>query len=338
MLLSKRERLFLTAIIGLLILSVFVLVISNQKSSPTEETYKRIGKRILILTTGAPGLFQNELDKLNLFYNGQNTLTFDVAELSTAVDVSPRDWNALGNAIFDGYGSYDAFVILHPLDTLTYTASGLSFMLENTAKPVILSTNAILATRVIEEYKRIPEVLVLDSGNGSIIRGCRAKKVQNSFISPLYPLLGKVGDDLVINDEVLLAPPTGAFKLLPIEPNKKVVVIKVFPGINLHDMVKDQRIFGIVLEAYNSGDIPLDEGFLTTVKGLIDTGTIIVSVSQTMNIANDSEVLEKLGVIPCGSMTTESAFAKLYLIVSQVPNYNVKVVSNLMKLGMRGEI
>jgi len=331
MLLEKRERLFLTIIISLLILAVFVLVLTNPKMR-TDEPYKQNAKNILVISAGD---FKDELDKLKQFYTNKD-LHYDVQNFIISLDVSPKDWNVIANVIFDGYNTHDAFVILHNPDTLAYTASGLSFMLENLNKTVVLSTNAILAMRIAQEYK-IPEVVVVDGNSAEILRGCRTKRIKSFFTSPSFPIIGKADNNIVINKDLLLIPPTEPFKLLPVEPNKKVMVIKLFPGINLHDMVKDQRIFGIVLETYDEGDIPTDPKFMETIQGLIRSGTIILNVSQTMSIVGDKNGLEQVGVIPCGGMTTEAAFAKLYLIISQLSKYDSELVSKLIKTDMRGE-
>lgn len=335
MLLEKSERMFLTIVIGLLIMFVLVLVLTGPKRI-TDEPYKYIGKKILVITAGD---FSTEIEKLNKFYNGNNELQYDVKDyFVSSKEITPKNWNDLADIIYSNYNNYDAFIILHYPETLSYTASSLAFMLENLSKTIIIATNAILAVRLAQEY-RLPEVVVIS--DFLILRGCRTKQIKSTFISPSFPPLGKIDDSIEINKELILKSPTEPFKFLPIEPNKKIMVIKVFPSINLYDMVKDQRIFGIVLETYNEGDVPTDPNFIETLQGLIKTGTVIVSVSQTMSIVEEKgkdNLLEKIGVIPCGGMTTESAFAKLYLIMSQLAKYDTKLVSNLMRTNMRGEI
>ena len=133
-------------------------------------------------------------------------------------------------------------------------------------------------------------------------------------------------------------------KTLFINPNRKVVVIKLFPGIDdkfLMNSINESNIVGVVLEIYGKGQTPLNKHFLSMLQNIMKAGKIIVSTSQSstdMQNEGMNKTLEGLGVI-CGlNMTTESALAKLYLIFSNVDKLNYNLIKNLISTSMRGEI
>lgn len=312
---------FLTITVGLLILAIFMLVFTTTNKKPLPYQYPT--KNILIITTGDD--FNTEIEKIHKYFN--NDLHYEVKSINVSKDVSPNDWNTLAEAIFNNYNQYDAFLVLHHPDTLAYTGSALSFILESLNKTVVLTTNAILGLRLLQNY-RIPEVVIVDD-NGDILRACRSKRLKNNFTSLSYPPLGTIDDDIELNDKLILPPPNEPLKMLPIS-GKKVVLVKVYPGMKLLDTVQNQKIYGLVLESYDQ-TLPDD---IDTIKALQQSGTIVVSVSQSSGtVLNDSG-----DIISCGNMTGESALAKLNLIVSHVKGYNTGMVRQLMQKSMRGEI
>jgi L-asparaginase/Glu-tRNA(Gln) amidotransferase subunit D len=217
MILQKQEQIFLSIIVIGLILTMLALFLLGKRNIP-EEDFVPINK-ILIITTGD---FQDEIKKLDPFWKDE--LNYSIIEMNGSNDVSPKDWNDLSELIVSNYNDYDAFVILHTPDTLAYTASALSFMLENLTKTVVISPNMILATRLASKH-RIPEVVVIDN---DILRGCRTKLLRSSFVSPFFPPLGDT-TELQLNKELILPPPTEPFRVLPINPNKKIIdIIKVW--------------------------------------------------------------------------------------------------------------
>jgi L-asparaginase len=322
----NREKKYMMGMIAALILCVVILLLRGKRvQEPGKDPFKvySVDSRYLVISSGN---FEGELSNLKKVYDGM----YDIIDYSGSTDVQPVDWNEIGSIIFQNYNRYDGFVVLHGAETLCYTASGLSFILENLSKPVAVTTRAILGMKFITKYK-IPEVIVVDGVN--VIRGCRSKRYQGGFISPNFPVLGEKN---VLNYNNVLQVPKESLKLLPINVNNRIVLIKMFPGMTdgyLENVLRGQKIYGIILESYDNGYISEDLKLLKLIEDIIKRGVIIVSVSQSSDT-----VIEGNGVIPGGSMTTEAAYAKLSLIVSHVRGYDNDMVTKLMGNNMRGEL
>jgi L-asparaginase len=160
-------------------------------------------------------------------------------------------------------------------------------------------------------------------------------------------MLGRAGVTININNKLVLPHPKDDFKFLHINPKAKVVVIKLFPGINakyLAGVMKVGNIHGIILETFGIGDAPTDKSFLLMIKELVDDGTVIINVSQCLKHDVDQKdyqtgfLLEKLGVISGKNMTTEAALAKLYFLLSNMKNPTMKMMQQLIPMPMRGEL
>lgn len=327
--LQPREKKYILIMVILLILSIFILVLTNLKSCDKSEPYKKKANKILVILAGN---FSTEIEKMSKLEKNYNIIEFNAPP-----DISPQNWNELAMTIFKAYNDYDAFIILHNPETITYTASALAFMLENLNKTVILGSNGILAMNLANNYI-IPEVVVCDGER--IIRGCRSKRMKDVIISPKYPYLGKNDDKIELNSEKILSSATEPLKFLPVDPNKKIIVFKVFPGVDskyLLGVLKEEKIYGIILESYHSGFTPSDPQFAKIIADAVKSGIFVVSVSQNMGDITDRS-LESVGVISGGDMTTEAALAKLYMILTNVEKVNQPMASDLLKISMRGEL
>lgn len=323
-----REKKYILVMTALLIASIFILILTNQKGTDNSETYKKKASKIFVILAGD---FQTEVAKL------KGNKNIDIIEFNAPADISPENWNEIAMAIFKMYNEYDAFIILHNPETITYTASALAFMLENLDKTVVLGSNLNLAMNLVKKYN-IPEVIICDEER--IIRGCRSKKIKNTINSPNYPYLGNNDEKIELDAERILSKPQEPLKFLPVDPNKKVIVFKVFPGVDgkyLLGALKEQKVFGIVLESYSSGYMPSDPNFAKIVAGAIKNGIIVVCVSQNLDNVTDKS-MESIGVISGGTMTTEAALAKLYLLLTNVENLNQTMAKDLMTISMRGEL
>jgi L-asparaginase len=249
-------------------------------------------------------------------------------------DIVPKDWNTIASDIAKKYHSYDTFVIVCDADTLVYTASALSFMMENLTKPVILSTGIeINMTLKLASMTKIPEVMI--SSDNKLIRGCRAvHKSLSHFTSPNYPFLTL---------QNCLRFPQEKPQIKFINPTINVIVIKVFPGmdsssfLNLFD---SKTVNGIVIEIYGSGNSPMSKNFLHTIKKLVENDVLIVAVSQCDELLfNDFHVdisLLEAGVLSGYDMTTSAAYAKVCFLLGNVENK--KIISQLMEKTFRGEM
>lgn len=305
-----KEKVYISVLFGALILSIILtLYFSRKSASNNSETYSSSVKIFILYTSGG---------------EGEHSLPYDSLKYSPPLDsanVTPKDWVRIATDISKVYNQYDAFIISHGVDTLAYTASALSFMLENLAKPVILTD--VKDLKMVLRVPNLPEVVVFTE-QGTILRGCRTTRIENRFLSPRYPILGR---DCKLNEKVILKLPTEKFNFLPIDPRNSITVIKVFPGI----VLKTGPVKGIVLETYDNGNLPTNKVFLEKIKLMIDDGVVVVGVP---NVNRD---LQEIGVITGLEMTTEAALAKLYFLISNVKPEK-GVFEKLLKFNMRGEI
>ena len=278
-----------------------------------------------------------ELDNGNLIVFGSGSFEEPV----DSSDVGPADWKRMAEMIAAVYDDYDGFVILHGTDTMAFTASALSFIFENLAKPVVVTgsqlpligirtdaplnlINAInIAGYQATDLPLIPEVAIVFADR--IIRGCRASKVSTSnwagFDSPNFPLLGTIGEHIKINNNYLLSPPVSNKKFfIKTDFDDNVFHLTLFPGFTVDQIskiVEEEKTKGIVLRTYGTGNVPGDQAFLETLGSAINGGKMIVSLTQCiqgaveMGLYEASSGLMERGVISGLDMTPEAALTKM---------------------------
>jgi len=280
-------------------------------------------------------------------------------------DVEPSLWISLAELIKEKYEDYDGFVILHGTDTMAYSASALSFMLEGLRKPVIftgsqlpigmprtdgrenlISSVEIAAAKDAKGCSIVNEVCIFF--NSELLRGNRSKKIDSAgfdaFSSPNYPPLASAGIQIRYNYPYLM-PRSNEELLIHTTLDTSVAIIKVHPGITKHVaeyFLCDPLTRAVILETYGSGNSISQKWFIDIVRKANDMGKILVNVSQclsgqvNMDIYATGRALKKSGVI-CGyDSTVESALAKLFVLMGE--STDNEEVKSLMDLNMRGEI
>lgn len=285
-------------------------------------------------------------------------------ELLDSSSVNADGWTQIAQTIYRNYRLFDAFVVLHGTDSLAYTCSALSFMLQNLGKPVILTgsqapmlelqndaTPNLLGSLIIAGHFMIPEVCLFF--NYSLMRGNRTTKVSASdfaaFTSPnLLPLATisslktHVSWDLVYRSVNLKA-----FSIQTSRATGNVVPLKIFPGIKpelVEAVLRLDGLKGLVLETFGAGNAPGGpDGALTRVfADAVKRGIFIVNVTQCMTgtvspLYEPAMLLQRAGVIPGHDMTSEAALAKLSYLLA-LPDLTIEEVRQQMAISLRGEL
>lgn len=256
-------------------------------------------------------------------------------------DMDPDGWRDIAMAIADNYDSYDGFVVLHGTDTMAYTASALSFMLAHLDKPVIITgsqlpigevrtdgeENLITALQIAAATNfngdpMVQEVAILFENY--LWRGNRSTKMSadnfNAFKSNNYPKLAKIGLGIHFTEENLRRPNERRPLHINTNMDRAVMFIELHPGMTqpiLHHLLSTPGIKGIVLRSYGAGNAPTSPWFLDEIRRTVESGVVIVNVTQCVNGGvhagryESGETLTRCGVISGRDMTSEAAITKL---------------------------
>ncbi|NLR90183.1 MULTISPECIES: asparaginase [Flammeovirga] len=281
-------------------------------------------------------------------------------------DVTSQHWVQLGTIIEEFYEDFDGFVILHGTDTMAYTASALSFMLDGVHKPIILTgsqlpigekrtdarENLMSALEIASERHESGEMLVQEvciCFNSKLLRGNRSKKSQNfnftAFRSYNYPSLAEAGIFIEYKRDMFWKDPINGPVRSMKEINANVMLLKIFPGMHkemIAHMLKQPQLQGVILESYGSGNIPSSGWFIELIEEIVKKGVIVVNISQCTGGTvmqghyATSAKLNKIGVLSGKDMTTEAALTKLMCLLTKYKDS--ERVKELIGIPLKGEL
>ncbi len=307
----------------------------------------------------------DEAPELGKFACRIDTYTFN--PIIDSSDVEPALWQQLAQLIYDRYDEHDGFVILYGTDTMAYSASALSFMLEGLTKPVIftgsqlpigvprtdgrenlISSVEIAAAKDGEGHALVPEVCICF--DNMLMRGNRTTKVNSdnfrAFRSENLPPLAEAGISIRYNTSLIRKPEDWSRPLtLHKDLDTRVSILKIHPGITpqvVRNILLGDQTRAVILETYGSGNAPCKEWFISIVKEAAKSGKILLNVTQclggsvNMDIYANGKTLKEAGVLNGYDSTTESALAKLFHLMGRSEN-NTWVKTHL-ELDLRGEI
>lgn len=304
-----------------------------------------------------------QVPELNKFGFNLTTITFE--EVVDSSNITPEIWVHLAELIEKHYADFDGFVILHGTDTMAYSASAMSFLLENLDKPVVFTgaqlpigtirtdgkENFISAIEIAAAKKNdqplVPEVSVFFENK--LYRGNRTTKHNadyfDAFRSYNYPELAKAGINISYNYSAIRYPVIKRDLKVYHNLDPNVAVLKIFPGITpavIDAFMGIEGLKGLVLESYGSGNAPSEEWFINKITEIVNKDIIVINVTQCSAGSVDMGVYEtSLGLIEAGvvsgrDITTEAAVTKLMFLLGQNLSKD-DMISNLSKT-MRGEI
>lgn len=306
-----------------------------------------------------------EVPELKKFGCIIDSYTFDPVIDSSDVDAG--FWKSLASIIEENYSRYDGFVILHGTDTMSYSASMLSFMLEGLEKPVIFTgsqlpigvartdgkENLISAVEIAcakdsDGHAVVPEVCIFF--DSLLMRGNRTTKYSaeefKAFISPNYPPLAEAGINIKYN-RLFINRPSQWGKKLQVRKDicQNAAILKIYPGITpgiIGSVLGAQGLRAVLMETFGSGNAPSGEWFLECIREAAGKGIVIANVTQcmtgavNMGVYATGKTLKEAGVVNGHDSTTESAITKLFFLMGQYSdNHKVK---ELFEKNLRGEI
>ncbi len=341
----------------------------------TALTGKARAKVLIIYTGGTFGMMRNEAGTLAPFNFSSivehlptlRNLALELTVISfdkpiDSSNIQPAHWQVMVDIIEQHYHAFDGFVVLHGTDTMAFSASALSFMLQGLAKPVIFTgaqlpiseprsdarENLITALEIAAAVEAgnpiVPEVAIFF--DFELLRGNRSKKVESmqfdAFDSGNYPALATAGVKIEYNKSVMRAagPSLKVIKSF----DTQVAVLKLYPGLNfsiLRSLLATPGLRALIIETYGSGNAPTETWLLDALKEAIAQGLLILNISQcsggkvNQGKYETSKALAEMGVLGGADMTLEAALTKLMILLG---NYSIEEVRTMITQPLAGEL
>lgn len=306
---------------------------------------------------------EDQVPELKSFGSRIDTITF--SPLIDSSDVKPQYWVRIARTIEEHYADYDGFLVLHGTDTMAYTASALSFMLENLQKPVILTgsqlpigtlrtdgkENLITAIEIAGARKdgqpMVPEVALYFENK--LYRGNRTTKTSsehfNAFSSPNYPPLAEIGIHIKYNYGAIRYPTTVQPLRVYEHLETNIAILKLYPGMSeniVRAVMDNKQTRAVILETYGSGNSTTEPWFLESIRDAVKHGKVVLNITQCltgkvdMTKYENGQKLMEAGVMNGYDLTTEAGLTKLmFLLGIKTDNEQVRLCLNK---SLRGEI
>ncbi len=288
---------------------------------------------------------------------------FDIHEYSPLIDsanMTPHHWQKIADDIHSRYDHYDGFIVLHGTDTMSFTASALSFMFDGLTKPIIVTGSQIPLSELRSDgHINLLESLYIAANypvnevglyfDNKLYRGNRTTKIHadgfGAFASKNFPELIEVGINIrliegKITQQAQLNIPLNVAKIKP----QPIGVVHLYPGISTEVIsnIIEQPVKALIIQSYGVGNAPQDEAFLALLKNASDNGIIVVNRTQcsqgrvNMDGYATGNALKEVGVISGFDMTLEATLTKLHYLLSQ--NLSLESVKQMMQTSLRGEL
>lgn len=309
-----------------------------------------------------PGFLESYLERmpeLELEYLPEiDVVTLD--PLLDSAEMRPKDWIRIAECIASRHEDYDGFVVVHGTDTMAYTASALSFLIEGLQKPVILTgaqlslahprsdgREHVITSLVLAGRSKLAEVAIYFASN--LLRGNRAQKVHNrdfvAFSSGNLPPLARVGVHVDWREHLLLTPTARPSRVIPISREPEVAAIRLFPGMGPNMLAKmlEAPLDAVVLETYGAGNASRDPAWIGVIERAVrERDLVVVNCSQCHGGAVSQQdygtgaTLAAAGVVSGRDMTPEAALTKLYCLLAR--GYTPSEVREAVGRSLAGEL